>query len=169
MSFYTVNRSRIHVVKSIVHRKRRRVARHTWSQRSSTQLSYSIRYVAVLSWQMEEGSKHREHRSYLEESHHAALYIADDFGMMAAPTEQEGSRNSGSVETRTRIGHLLLWDPGAADRWVQNGPNGTRFQYQQRLWGMNIRCWSESGCWLAERLLDLVWAERRRRSEDRRR
>lgn len=162
MSFYTVNISRIHVVKSIVHRKRIRLARHTWSQSSSTQLSYSIRYVAVLSWQMEEGSKHREHRSYLEESHHAALYIADDFGMMAA-------ENSGSVETRTRIGHLLLWDPGAADWWVQNGPNGTRFQYQQKLWGMNIRCWLETGCWLVERLLDLVLAERRRRSEDRRR
>lgn len=53
------------------------------------QLSYSIRYVAVLSWQMEEYSKHREHRNYLEESHHAAHYIADDFGMVSAKTKHE--------------------------------------------------------------------------------
>lgn len=169
MSFYTVNISRIHVVKSIVHRKRIHLARQTWSESSSTQLSYSIRYVAVLSWQMEEGSKHREHRSYLEESHHAAIYIADDFGMMAASTEQElawGAESGGSVKTRTWIGHILLWDLDLrdADWWVQNVPNGTRFQYQQKLWAMNIRCWFETGCWLVERLLYVVSAERRRRS-----
>lgn len=90
----------------------------------------------MLSWQVEEGSKHREHRRYLEESRHAAPYIADHFGMMAA-------EKSISVETRTRIGHGLLWDPGAAD-WY-NGSNGTGFQHQQKLWGRNIRCWFESG------------------------
>lgn len=89
MFLYTVNISRIHVVNRIVHNTRIHFISHTWSDSSSMQLSYSIRYVAVLSWQMEEYSKHREHRNYLEESHHAAHYIADDFGMVSAKTKQE--------------------------------------------------------------------------------
>lgn len=47
---------------------------------------YSIRYVAVLSWQMEEYSKNRQH-SYLEESHHAVQYIADNFGTVLTKTK----------------------------------------------------------------------------------
>lgn len=56
------------------------------------QLSYSVRYVAVLSWQMEEYSKNTQHRSYLEESHHAAQYIADNFGMKSTKTKRSFSR-----------------------------------------------------------------------------
>lgn len=64
---------------------------HTLTGISSMQISYSIGYVAVLSWQMEEYSKNKQHRSYLEESHHAVQYIADNFGMVSTKTKRVNS------------------------------------------------------------------------------